>query len=190
MPSTTSETALDAALTAQLIVAWAGEAGDPPRLGWWRTDMASEYGGEDLFRRMLPNTWRWAALTAAREAARRTDVDSRREAHDADAFLSLFGLGADVDRRLDERLADLTRSGREPEIALSGLEPWLSKPFDRTAFAAWVAEHGVPATTQSPVGRRLRGAPPEDLDAAVRPLVAALAPLGPGYPLPHFKRAS
>lgn len=152
--------------------------------------MASEFGGEDLFRRMLPNTWRWAVLTAAREAARRTDAESRREAHDADAFLSLFSLGADVDRRLDERLADLTRSGQAPEIALPGLEPWLGKPFDREAFAAWVGEHGEPATAQSPVGRRLRGAPPDDLEAAIRGLVAALSPLGPGYPLPHFKRAS
>jgi len=182
--------ALDSALAAQLIVAWAGETGDPPRLGWWRSDMASEFGGEDLFRRMLPNTWRWAVLTAAREAARRTDADSRREAHDADAFLSLFGLGAELDRRLDERLADLTRSGKTPEIALPVLEPWLGKPFDRDAFATWVREHGNPATTQSPVGRRLRGTPPEDLDAAVGGLVAALAPLGPSYPLPHFKRAS
>lgn len=190
MPTTATQTALDDALTSQLIVAWAGEAGDPPRLGWWRCDMVSEYGGEDLFRRMLPNTWRWAVLTAAREAARRTDAESRREAHDADAFLSLFGFEAELDRRLDERLADLTRSGQDPEIALPGLEPWLGKPFDRAAFAAWVNGHGDPATTQSPVGRRLRGAPPEDLDAAVGALVAALAPLGPSYPLPHFKRAS
>lgn len=152
--------------------------------------MTSEYGGEDLFRRLLPNTWRWAVLTAAREAARRTDLESRREAHDADAFLSLFGLGVELDRRLDERLADLTRSGQAPEIALPGLEPWLGKPFDREAFAAWVREHGDAATTQSPVGRRLRGAPPDGLGEVVGGLVAALLPIGPSYPLPHFKRAS
>jgi len=190
MPTTASTAALDNVLTSQLIVAWAGESGDPPRLGWWRCDMTSEFGGEDLFRRMLPNTWRWAVLTAAREAAARTDAESRREAHDADAFLSLFGLGAELDRRLDERLADLTRSGQSPEIALPGLEPWLGKPFDREAFIAWVREHGEPTTTQSPVGRRLRGTPPDDLEAVVGGLVAALSSPGPSYPLPHFKRAS
>ena len=50
--------ALDGALTAQLAVAWAGEKGEEPRLGWWRSDLASELGGEDLFRRLLPHTWR------------------------------------------------------------------------------------------------------------------------------------
>ena len=52
---------LDHTLTIQLLVAWAGESGDPPRLGWWRTDMVSEYGGGDLFKRLLPNTWQWAS---------------------------------------------------------------------------------------------------------------------------------
>jgi hypothetical protein len=47
------------ALTVQLVVGWAGEAGENPRLGWWNTDLASEFGGEDLFRRLLPNSWRW-----------------------------------------------------------------------------------------------------------------------------------
>jgi hypothetical protein len=74
---------LDATLTIQFPVAWAGEAGDPPRLGWWRTDMVSEYGGEDLFPRLLPNTWQWVTLRAVCEAARRADVASCREARDA-----------------------------------------------------------------------------------------------------------
>jgi hypothetical protein len=151
--------------------------------------MASEFGGEDLFRRMLPNTWRWAVLTAAREAARKADAESRREAHDADAFLSLFGLGVELDRRLDERLADLTRSGQDPQTALPGLEPWLGKPFDREAFFAWTRKQGDPSTTPSPVGRRLRGAPPDAIEQVVGGLVAALSPPGPSYPLPHFKRA-
>jgi hypothetical protein len=70
-----SAATLDMILTAQLAVAWAGEAGDPPRLKWWRTDLASEFGGEDLFKRLLPHTWRWAVLEGAREAARRRDAD-------------------------------------------------------------------------------------------------------------------
>ena len=81
-PSTTSAATLDAILTAQLAVAWAGEGGEEPRLKWWRTDLASEFGGEDLFKRVLPHTWPWAVLEGAREAARRHDADVR--ARDAD----------------------------------------------------------------------------------------------------------
>ena len=32
---------LDQILTAQLIVAWAGESGEEPRLKWWRTDLVT-----------------------------------------------------------------------------------------------------------------------------------------------------
>jgi len=190
MSSPAPQITLDLVLTTQIAVAWAGEAGDPPRLNWWRSDMASEYGGEDLFRRLLPNTWRWAVLEAAREAARRADAENRRQSHDADALMSLYCLGVETDRRLDERLADLVRSGQPPVTALPGLVTWLDKPFDRGVFADWVAEHGEPNITQSPVGRRLRGNPPDDLESTVRSLVSALTPLGDAYPLPHFRRAS
>lgn len=181
---------LDTVLTIQILVAWAGESGDPPRLGWWRTDMASEYGGEDLFRRLLPNTWRWATLQAAREAARRTDEQSRREAHDADALVSLFALGVDVDRRLDERLQDLVRTGQRPADALPGLAEWIGQPFDRDAFGAWLRQFGEPASVAAPSGRRLKGAPPEDIATAARSLASALLPLGSGYPLPHYRRGT
>ena len=67
---------IDRALTSQLVVAWAGETGEEHRLGWWRSDLVSEYGGVDLFRRLLPSTWRWAVLQGAREAARRTGLGS------------------------------------------------------------------------------------------------------------------
>jgi hypothetical protein len=183
-------TILDNVLTTQLVVAWAGESGDPPRLGWWRSDMASEYGGEDLFKRLLPNTWRWATLQAAREAARRADSESRRQAHDPDAVVSLFSLGTDTDRRLDERLSDLVRSGQQPTEALPGLVSWLGKPFDRGALAAWIGEHGKPDVTAAPVGRRLKGSPPDDVNVMVRGLVAAFDPLGAAYPLPHYRRGS
>ena len=152
--------------------------------------MVSEYGGEDLFRRLLPNTWRWAVLQAAREAARRADAESRREAHDADSVLSLYGLGVDVNRRLDDRLGDLVRSGRQPTEALPGLAPLLGEKFTRDTFATWIQGHGVANTVASPVGRLLRGSPTEDVVATVKALVAALAPLGDSYPLPHYRRAS
>ncbi|MEB3167475.1 MAG: BREX-6 system BrxE protein, partial [Synechococcaceae cyanobacterium] len=68
---------LDIALTAQIVVAWAGESGEQPRLGWWQTDLVSEFGGEDLLKELLPRTWPWAMLQAVREAARRKDEELR-----------------------------------------------------------------------------------------------------------------
>ena len=112
---------VDAALTAQLVVAWAGEGGEESRLGWWRSDLVSEFGGEDLFRRLLPSTWAWAVLQAARETARRKDAELRRQDHDPDRILSLFSLGFELDERIDERLQDLKRGRRARSEALPGL---------------------------------------------------------------------
>lgn len=50
-PQMLTDAQLDVLLTLQLATAWAGErSGDePPRLGWWATDMVSEFGGHALF---------------------------------------------------------------------------------------------------------------------------------------------
>src|SRR3954453_6721021 len=101
-------------LTAQILVAWAGEGGEDRRLGWWRSDLISEFGGEDLFKRLLPHTWQWATLQGAREAARRRDAELRAQDHDPDRILSLFSLGFDLDERVEERLLDLKRAGGTP----------------------------------------------------------------------------
>ncbi len=182
---------LDAALTAQLLVAWAGEAGEggaSRRLGWWRSDLVSEFGGEDLFRRLLPNTWRWATLQAAREAARRRDAELRQQDHAPDDIVSLFALGFAVDERLEERLQDLKRASRAPVDALPGLA-MLQAPFSQAEFTAWVEAHGSVDATASPIGRRLKGDPPATLEPLFARLIAGLAPLGSSYPLPHFRRA-
>ncbi|KYF49442.1 hypothetical protein BE08_33000 [Sorangium cellulosum] len=48
---------LDEILALQLTVAWASEAaGEPPRLGWWRSDLVDPEAGGDLFVRLLPRT--------------------------------------------------------------------------------------------------------------------------------------
>jgi hypothetical protein len=185
-PLLTSE--LDFALTAQIVVAWAGEAGDEKRLGWWRTDLISEFGGEDLFQRLLPNTWQWATLQATREAARRRDAELRTQNHSGDPIVSLFHLGFELDERLDERLRDLKRSGVEPHRALPGLQPTLH-PWRRDAFRDWADGQARVETTAEPLGRRIAGAPPATLDGRVRKLVAGLLPLGDTYPLPHFRLA-
>ena len=179
---------IDSALTAQLVVAWAGETGEEKRLGWWRSDLVSEFGGEDLFRRLLPSTWRWAVLQGARETARRRDAELRQQDHDPDRIISLFNFGFELDERIEERFQDLKRANPEPQDALPGLAA-LSEGWDRGRFLAWVGNHGEADVTPTPIGRRLKGLPPSDVEARVRKLVAALAPAAESYPLPHFWRA-
>jgi hypothetical protein len=55
MPSRLTPNQLDELLALQLTVAWAGEAaGEPTRLGWWKTDLVDAQGGGDLFARLTP----------------------------------------------------------------------------------------------------------------------------------------
>lgn len=179
---------IDLALTAQLVVAWAGETGEEKRLGWWRSDLVSEYGGEDLFRRLLPSTWPWAVLQGARETARRSDAELRRQDHDPDRIVSLFNFGFELDERIEERFQDLKRSGRNPHEALPGLAV-LAVGWSHARFLDWVDGHGAAEATATPIGRRIKGELPSGLDALVRKLVAGLAPATESYPLPHFRRA-
>ncbi|MGY1900773.1 BREX-6 system BrxE protein [Nocardia gipuzkoensis] len=179
---------IDAALTSQLVVGWAGETGEERRLGWWRSDFVSEYGGEDLFRRVLPGTWRWAVLQGAREAARRKDAELRRHDHDPDRIVSLFSLGFELDERIEERFQDLKRSGHAPIQALPGLVV-VRDEWHRDQFWDWVVGHGEAEAVASPVGRRLKGNPPLAVGQLIRKLVAGLAPAAETYPLPHYRRA-
>lgn len=178
---------IDFALTVQFIIGWAGEGGEEPRLGWWRTDLASEFGGVDLFRTLLPSTWEWAVLESVREAARRHDAACRSKDHNADRIISLFNLGFEIDERLSERLRELkglSKSPRECLPLLSTTEP----SWNRAQFEQWIASHGESSFTPAPVGRRLKGDLPKSPKQLVSALVAALKPLGPEYPLPHFRR--
>lgn len=187
---------LDLILGAQLIVAWAGEEGPPPedggeepRLGWWRSDMVSKYGGADLFEQLTPKTWQWAVFQAAREAAKRKDAELRKRDSNADRLASLFSLGFTLDERVEERLQEHKQSKRSPQEVFPDLDELLKPLRWRPAFVAWVEGHGSADHTPTSVGRRLRGAPPQDVALLVRKLVAGLAPLGDQYPLPHFARA-
>lgn len=94
---------LDWLLTAQIAVAWAGEKGEERRLGWWDCDLTSELGGTDLFQSLLPATWAWATLQAARAGATRRDAAMRALGSDPDAVLTLFFQGFFID--------ELARSG-------------------------------------------------------------------------------
>lgn len=179
------ESELDSLLTTQLIIGWAGESDEDRRLGWWRSNLASEFGGEDLFKRLLPHTWRWAALQGAREAARRRDAELRAQDHDPDRLVTIFSLGLEVDERIEERLQDLKRSNADPAAALPGLHSVVAAVWDRERFSAWVRGHGQTGFVNAPAGRRLKNAPPQS-GVLMQQLVAACWPLADGYPLPHF----
>ena len=127
---------LDTILTLQFAIAWAGEGDtEPPRLGWWRTGMVDPDGGEDLFRRLAPKTWRWAVLQAAREAARRVDADARARASNPDRLYSLYRFGFTLDEQLAERLAELKRAHDDPADALPQLRDVLTPRWDADALA-------------------------------------------------------
>lgn len=181
---------IDLLLSAQLIVAWAGERGAPGgedrRLGWWRTSLVSEFGGHDLFMRLLPETWEWAALQGVREAARRHDAELRSQAADPDEIISLFRLGFEIDERTDERLYELKRAGAAPNVALPELN-LLAENWDAESFHSWIQQHGKAAHSAAPIGRLIKGTP-SAFPKVVSELVAALSPLPQTYPLPHFRR--
>jgi hypothetical protein len=179
---------LDWLLAAQLAVAWAGESGEERRLGWWRSDLASEFGGDDLFRRLLPHTWQWATLQGAREAARRLDAQSRQKDHNPDRLLTLFFVGVETDERLEERLRDLKAAGKAPLDCLPELRQVITGAWQPGLFGEWVRGHGEADSAPSPVGRRLKGEPPADLGLLGQRLVAALWPLSGAYPMPHYRR--
>ncbi len=182
---------LDMVLTTQLAIAWAGEEGeDPRRLGWWRSDLTSEFGGHDLFSRLLPKTWEWAALQAVREAARRADATERSRHHDPDRLLTIFHFGFDVDERVGDRLQDMKRSGESPNDSLPGLAEFTGGGWSSEGFGDWIRGHGESDYVTSPEGRRLKGAPPESLELMMNRLVAACWPLSNSYPLPYFRRSA
>lgn len=182
---------LDQILCAQLIVAWAGERGDPPRLGWWRSDLSSEFGGEDLFRRLLPHTWPWATLQATREVARHHDARHRQRASNPDLLVTLYAVGWDIDEQLDERLAEHKRHAKPPAEALPGLAAVIDRDepeWNAGRFETWVRQHGSAKTTVTPAGRRLSGDQPSDPARLVSHLIAGLLPLADSYPMPHYAR--
>ncbi len=179
---------LDSILVTQIAVAWAGEDGEEPRLRWWRSDLVSEYGGKDLFRRLLSQTWRWATLQAVREAARRTDARMRQGADDPDSIVSLYCLGFAADEKVEERLLELKKQTDDPMKALPRLAEIVGERWRRDTFLEWVRSHGTAEVLTTPLGRRIKGTFPGISDLLIGNLVGALEPLGEQYPLPHYRR--
>lgn len=183
---------LDEILGLQLLVAWAGEGEcQPPRLGWWRTDLVDELGGGDFFKRLAPRTHAWAALEAVRHAAMLADRKARARMADPDAVRTLFFWGFELDERLSERLRDLKMAddSRDPCSALpfpSHARPDL--PFDRAAVEKSLKALAPEASFQTTsTGRQVKGSLPNDPGLAARTLAAALSPL-PETWLPPFYR--
>lgn len=181
---------LDHILALQLTVAWAGEAlCQPPRLGWWRTDLVDEAGGGDLFARLTPRLQRWSTLEAARETARRVDEQSRREVADPEKVRTLFHLGFRMDETLGTRLSTLKGSGAPPEQVF----PFpldLRAEFSRESLAV-VLTTLHPGVKHAAVlgGREIAGPALTEPITLARQLAAALVPFAERYPMP-FARAS
>ncbi len=193
--SEVTEKSLDTVLALQLTVAWAGEGlCEPPRLGWWQTDLVDELGGGDLLARLLPRTHRWAALEAVRQAAIQADHKARQALARPDEVRTLFFWGFEIDEKLGDRLAWYKRSAgialgdnepQGPQEALS-FEVEIAGEFSRSAFEGLLrlseSQHKV-----VPGGREVRSDPSGDLELQSRRLAAALLPLADSYPMPFFR---
>ena len=189
MPSRLSPNELDEILALQLTVAWAGEsAGDPPRLGWWPSDLVDPEGGGDLFARLAPHTAAWASLVLVREAARRVDESLRRPIDTDERFVTLFHFGFAIDEQLDDRLAFHRQQRHVPREVLG--EHFLVGAKDaRPALETLLATLGNARVEITPGGRKL--SPRSNATPALaRELAAALLPLGEKYPLPYVDAPS
>jgi hypothetical protein len=177
---------LDELLALQLTVAWAGEsAGDPVRLGWWKTDLIDREGGGDLFSRLVPRTAAWTSLALARAAARRIDSVAREKLALGDALWTPFHFGFEVDEQLDDRIA-YHRNHEHPPRDVLGTRYLVERPWSRTALETMLTSLGSPQVSVTPKGREVAARAPSAADAAPL-LFAALLPLAPSYPLPHLE---
>lgn len=185
MSSPATEDELDYILGLQISVAWAGEqGGEPPRLGWWKTDLVDDVAGGDLFRRLLPRTVAWAGYQAVREAAIRKDKELRHKLGTPDEARTLFHFGFAVDEQLHERLAHHKRHGHEPADVL-GSALSLSDAWDPKVFEQFLEQRGSAKTEIVPGARKLKHAA-ATLREQAEQLAAALLPLSEAYPLPFL----
>jgi hypothetical protein len=179
---------LDRILALQIVVAWAGEgACDPKRLDWWRTDLIDEYGGGDLFRRLLPKTHLWASLEAVRQAAIALDRHKRSEMAKPDQVRTLFFWGFPVDEQLTERLAFHKRNRRQPLDTLP-IPVDVYQPFSQTEFEIAIQIPNQKLEVKVvPSGRQILGEMLKALDERAKKLASALLPLADSYSMPFYR---
>jgi hypothetical protein len=177
---------LDEILSLQLAVAWSGEAaGEPARLGWWKSDLVDAEGGGDLFARLTPRTARWASLSLVREAARRVDAAAREQSGLGERGLTLFHFGFSVDEHLTDRLAFHRQQLTDPALVF-GPDFFVGGAWSKAAFEALLVGLGKPHVEITPGGRLVQAAKARGVELA-RLLAAALLPLGAKYPLPYVE---
>ncbi len=180
-----SSTELDEILAIQLTVAWAGEsAGDPKRLGWWKSDLVDAEGGGDLFKRLIPKTAIWASLGLVRKAAMRADELAREKLAHGDRVWTLFHFGFAIDEQLRDRLAWHRNHQNVPADCL-GAHYWMGSDWSKNAFESLMTGLGKAKVQVTPSGRQLDAAS-KPVEAA-RLLGAALLPLTGEYPLPYVE---
>lgn len=179
---------LDVVLMLQLFISWAGEGlTDPPRLGWWSTQLLDEWGGEDLFKRLLPRTFEWALLEATRKATIQQDRQKRTNLAQSDRVRTLFFWGFDIDEKLEERLSFYKQNGSKPENVLN-FPLDLRKEFETKAFEQAIQSLCSKTTYKIvPEGREIKELIPESLAEAAKNLVSGLIPLADKYPMPFYR---
>lgn len=188
MSARLSKDDLDQILAIQFSVAWAGESGgEPPRLGWWQSDLIDADTGGDFFARLLPRTHAWAGLSLARRGAGRVDAAARNSLSGGDRAQTLFHLGFEIDEQLCDRVAEHRRHQRSPQDVLrNGMGLAIGYDWSPAAFAKRLAELGTAKVDITPGGRRLKA---KGLSAVevTRQLAGALLPLAEKYPLPFLE---
>lgn len=176
---------LDLILSIQLTVAWAGETGgEPPRLGWWQSDLVDVDAAGDLFTRLLPRTQLWAGLECVRAAAMGVDSRQRAQLSSPDAARTLFHLGFSMDEQLRDRIRDHKRRGTPPAEAM-GHNFAVKDKFDRTVFEAYLQQFPKAKTKVIPGAREVAAAKATPVEQ-VALLASAILPLAKEYPLPFI----
>jgi len=189
MAAKLSSTELDEILAIQLTVAWAGEAaGDPKRLGWWKSDLVDREGGGDLFVRLIPKTAVWASLGLVRKAAIRVDETAREKLAHGDRVWTLFHFGFAVDEQLRDRLAWHRNHQNVPSECL-GARYCVGSDWSKPAFESVLSGLGKSKVQVTPSGRQIETAAKSPVDVA-RLLGGALLPLTAEYPLPYAEVAA
>lgn len=179
---------LDVVLMLQFLVGWAGEGlTDPPRLGWWSTQLLDKWGGEDLFKRLLPRTFEWALLEAVRKVAIQVDRQKRLNLAQPDNVCTLFFWGFRIDEKLEERLSFHKQNRSKPQDILD-FPLDLKKEFDRKAFDEAIQLLNPEISWEIvPEGREIKDAMPESIADAAKNLVLGLIPVADKYPMPFYR---
>lgn len=179
---------LDAVLMLQCLVGWTGEGlTDPPRLNWWSTQLLDEWGGEDLFKRLLPRTFEWALLEATRKVAIQADRRKRTSLAQPDRVCTLFFWGFGIDEKLEERLLLHKQNCSQPYDVLN-FPLDLKEEFEEKAFKEAIRSLDSEISFRIvPEGREIRGEIPESIAHAAKNLVFGLIPLTDKYPMPFYR---